>query len=112
MRGLLLRLLVIAVTIFVTPWLVPGVHVAGVVPALVAAVVLGLVNAIVRPVLVLLTFPLTLLTLGLFLLVLNAVCFWLASVLVPGFDVAGFVPAFLGALMVSLVSWLATRLIG
>ena len=72
---------------------------------------LGLVNALVRPVLVILTFPLTLLTLGLFLLVLNAFCLALTSWVVPGFDVRGFWPALLGSLLVTIVSWLLTAFV-
>ena len=90
---------------------VPGIRLAGLASALVAGLLLGLVNAIVRPVLVVLTFPITLLTLGLFLLVLNAFCLWLVSVFVSGLHVDGFWPAFWGALLVSVVSWLLTALI-
>lgn len=90
---------------------VPGIRLESLVSAVVAALALGLVNAVVRPVLVVLTFPITLLTLGLFLLVLNAFCLWLVSVLVSGFHVAGFWPAFWGALLVSVVSWILTALI-
>jgi putative membrane protein len=78
---------------------------------LIAALVLSLVHAVVRPVIVLLTLPITLLTLGLFLLVLNAFCLWLTSVVVDGFTVQGFWAAFLGALMVSLVSWILTAFV-
>jgi len=74
----------------------------------IAGLVLGIINAIVRPVLVFLTLPLTLLTLGVFLLVLNAFCLWLTTVFVPGFQVDGFWAAFLGALVVSCVSWVLT----
>ncbi|MGH7278352.1 MAG: phage holin family protein [Candidatus Rokuibacteriota bacterium] len=109
--GFLLRAVINAVTIYLAAYLVPGLAVAGVLPALVAGVVLGLINAVVRPVLVVLTFPLTLLTLGLFLFVLNAFCLWLTSVLVPGFYVGGFGAAFLGALVVSLVSWILTAFV-
>lgn len=90
---------------------VPGIRLESLVSALVAALALGLINAVVRPVLVVLTFPITLLTLGLFLLVLNAFCLWLVSVFVSGFHVAGFWPAFWGALLVSVVSWILTALI-
>ena len=69
------------------------------------------INAVVRPVLVVLTFPITLVTLGLFLFVLNAFCLWLTSRLVPGFEVHGFAAAFLGALVISAVSWLLTAFI-
>jgi len=90
---------------------VPGIRLDGLASAVVAGLLLVLVNAIVRPVLVVLTFPITLLTLGLFLLVLNAFCLWLVSVFVSGFHVAGFWPAFWGALLVSIVSWILTALI-
>jgi putative membrane protein len=103
--GILLRVLVNALAIYLVASLVPGIRVAGVWTALLAGLVLGLVNAVVRPVLVILTLPLTLLTLGLFLLVLNGLCLWLTSLLVGGFEVQGFWPAVLGALVVSLVSW-------
>jgi putative membrane protein len=106
------RIVVNAVALWIAAALVPGIRVGGLVPLVLAGLVLGLVNALVRPVLVVLTLPLTLLTLGLFLLVLNALCVWLTSALVPGFDVAGFWPAFWAALLVSVVSWAVTALAG
>jgi len=90
---------------------VPGIGLAGLGSALAAGVVLGIINAVVRPILVVLTFPITLLTLGLFLLVLNAFCLKLVSFFVSGFQVAGWWPAFWGALLVSVVSWILTALI-
>ena len=92
-------------TIYLAAYLVPGIRVSGIGPALVAGLVLGFINAVVRPILVVLTLPLTLLTLGLFLFVLNAFCLWLTSALVPGFTVDGFGAAFVGALVISIVSW-------
>jgi putative membrane protein len=103
--GFLLRLLLNGLAIVAAAWLVPGVHLNGLVPALIAGVMLGLVNALVRPVLVILTLPFTLITLGLFLLVVNTICLALTAAVVPGFDIAGFVAAFLGALIVTVVSW-------
>ena len=91
--------------------IVPGIAVDGIVPALAAAVLLGLINAFVRPVLLILTLPITLLTLGLFLFVLNGFCFWLVAWLVKGFHVAGFGSALLGSLVVSVVSWIVTALV-
>ena len=79
--------------------------------ALLAGVILGFVNAIVRPVLFFLTLPLTLLTLGLFIFVLNAICFALTAWLVPGFSVDGFFSALVGALLVSVVSWILNGLV-
>lgn len=109
--GFLLRILVNAAAIWVATRLVPGIEARGAGALLAAGLALGVVNAVVRPVLVALTFPLTVLTLGLFLLVLNALCFWLASALVPGFAVHGFGAAFLGALLVSVVSWVLTAFV-
>jgi len=109
--GFVVRVLVNAATIALAAWFVPGLHLDGAVPALLAGLVLGLVNALVRPVLVVLTLPLTVVTLGLFLLVLNGVCLALTAWLVPGFDVDGFVPAVLGALVVSVVSWILTAFV-
>jgi putative membrane protein len=106
--GFLARVLVNALAIYFAAAVVPGVAISGPLAALGAGLVFGLVNAVVRPVLLVLTLPLTLVTLGLFLVVLNAVCFWLTAALVKGFEVHGFGAAFLGALLVSVVSWLLT----
>jgi len=106
--GFLARILINALAIFFAAAVVPGVEISGPLAALGAGLVFGLVNAVVRPVLVIFTLPLTLLTLGLFLLVLNGFCFWLTSALVKGFEVHGFWPALFGALLVSVVSWLLT----
>src|SRR5204862_5007006 len=106
----LARLLLNGVAISVAAWLLPGVHISGPFPALIAGVILGFVNAIVRPVLFFLTLPLTLVTLGLFIFVLNAICFGLTAWLVPGFSVDGFWWALLGALLVSIVSWILNGL--
>ena len=107
----LARLVLNAVAIGAAAWLVPGVQLAGPVPAVIAGVLLGFVNALVKPILILLTLPFTLLTLGLFLFVVNAICFALTAALVPGFDLAGFSAAFFGALVVTLVSWVVHALI-
>ncbi len=109
--GFIVRVLVNAATIALAAAVVPGIRLEGATPALLAGVVLGLINALVRPVLVVLTFPLTLLTLGLFLLVLNGVCLAATAWMVPGFDVDGLLPAVLGALLVSVVSWALTAFV-
>jgi putative membrane protein len=106
--GFVVRVLINAATIALAAAVVPGIRLDGAWPALLAGLVLGLVNALVRPVLVVLTLPLTVVTLGLFLLVLNGICLALTAWLVPGFDLAGLVPAVLGACVISLVSWLLT----
>jgi putative membrane protein len=103
--GFLIRVLVNAVAIWIAGAIVPGIQIRGLATILGAALVLGLINAIVRPVLLVLTFPLTLVTLGLFLFVLNAFCLWVTAALVKGFAVEGFWAAVLGALVVSAVSW-------
>jgi putative membrane protein len=106
--GLLLRVLVNAAALWLAASIIPGIELRGVGTTLLAALVLGLVNAILRPVLLFLTLPITLVTLGLFIFVLNAFCLWLTSRLVPGFDVHGFGAAFVGALVISIVSWALT----
>jgi putative membrane protein len=103
--GFLFRVLVNALAIWLATEIVPGIGVRDTSTVVVAALVLGLLNAVVRPVLLVLTLPLTLVTLGLFLFVLNALCLWLTSAVVPGFHVRGFWAAFWGALIVSVLSW-------
>ena len=107
----LARLVLNGLAIIIAAWLLPGIHITSTLSALLAGVILGFVNAIVRPVLFFLTLPLTLLTLGLFIFVLNAICFALTAWLVPGFSVDGFLPAILGALLVSVVSWILNGLV-
>jgi putative membrane protein len=106
MVAFLVHWLVVALGLAVATYIVPGVTVASGSALAVGALVLGFVNAVVRPLLTILTLPLTLLTLGLFYLVVNAAAFGLAAAIVPGFSVASFWAALLGALVVSLVSWL------
>ncbi len=104
MIGLITRWLLTALALIITAKIIPGIHLRDTATLFIAALVLGLVNAIVRPLLILFTLPLTLLTLGLFILVINAVSFGIAAYFVPGFDVDGFMPAFLGALLMSVLS--------
>ncbi|MCH7746475.1 MAG: phage holin family protein [Acidobacteria bacterium] len=94
-----------AAALGVTAWILPGVRVDSFAALAVSALVLGFVNAIVRPVLVLLTLPFTVLTLGLFYVIVNGVAFGLAAFLVPGFSVASFFTAVLGAFVVGVISW-------
>lgn len=106
MRGFLLHWLTLAVALTVTTYVVPGVDIRSPAVLAVAALVLGFINAIVRPILVLLTLPITILTLGFFYLVVNGLSFALAAALVPGFEVGGLGAAIIGALVLSVVSWL------
>ena len=108
---LLAAWLINAVALLALPWLLPSIHVASFATALWAAVVLGLINAVIRPVLLLLTLPVTLLTLGLFIFVINGLMFWLAGSLIEGFVVGGFWPAVFGSLLYSVVSWALSNLL-
>jgi putative membrane protein len=103
--GFLVHWLIVGVALWVTTQVVGGVHVSSMQVLVLSALVLGLVNALVRPVLTILTLPLTIITLGLFYLVVNGLAFGLAAALVRGFSVDGFGSAVLGALVVSIVSW-------
>ncbi len=103
MGRFLLRWLLLAGALLLVASVYPGVRVGGFTSALVAAAVLGLLNTLLRPLLVLLTLPVTLLTLGLFLFVINALMFWLAAGVLPGFAVAGFGASLIGSLLYSLL---------
>ena len=103
--------LVNAMALFALPYVVPGVQVDGFVTALVAALVLGLVNTLIRPVLVLLTLPATILTLGLVIFVINGLLFWMVASFMAGFHVAGFWYAVLGAIVYAIISWAASTLV-
>lgn len=112
MSGFLLRFLISALGLWLATAVLPGIHIAGIGTLLIAGVLLGLVNAVVRPVLVILTLPLTIVTLGLFLLVINAAMLAFVAWVLPGMSIAGFWSALFGSLVVSLVSWLASWFIG
>jgi putative membrane protein len=104
--------LVVAVSLWVAANLVTGIHFSSTSNLLLAALVLGLVNALVRPVLFILTLPITVVTLGLFYLVVNGAAFALTAALVRGFTVTSFTSAVLGALVVSVVSWILGSITG
>ncbi len=112
MTGFLLRALLTAVGLWLATEWVAGVHIQGVGTLLLAGVLLGVVNAIVRPIAFILTLPVTILTLGLFLLVLNAAMVALVAAMLPGFTLGGFRGALLTALIVWLTGWVGTALIG
>ncbi|MEJ2531347.1 MAG: phage holin family protein [Halioglobus sp.] len=112
MLGIIVRTLITALGIWLASYLVPGVSATSTGALIWAAIALGLINAFVRPVLVLLTLPFTVLTLGLFLLILNAGMLNLAGWFVDGFEVVGFWSAVFGAIIVSVVSGLCSRFIG
>jgi putative membrane protein len=110
--GLITRLVVVALSLWLASELVPGIEVRGGWTLIGAAILLGLVNAVVRPVLVVLTLPVTIFSLGLFLLVINAAMLGLVAAMFDGFTIESFWSAVLGSLIVSIMGWLASWLIG
>jgi putative membrane protein len=112
MRGFLIRAVVVALGLWLASQIVPGVEIRSTGTLIAAALLLGVVNAFVRPILVILTFPITLLTLGLFLLVINGLMIELVSHFLKGFVVDGLWPAILTAVVVSITSWLMSSFIG
>lgn len=105
MLKLALVWLINALALLAVAYVMPGIEIASFWTAMIAAVVLGLVNAFIRPILILLTLPATILTLGLFIFVLNGLLFWFVGSHLQGFTVAGFWPGFFGAIVYSIVSW-------
>src|SRR5687768_1799354 len=112
MTGFVLRVAIVALGLWLATLILPGLHFDSAGYLLGAALLLGVVNAIVRPIAVVLTFPLTLLTLGLFLLIVNAAMLGLVALLLPGFEIDGFWPAILGGIIVGLTGWVGSWLIG
>jgi putative membrane protein len=110
MRLLLLWILN-ALALLAVTWLLPSIQLSGFGSALIAALGLGFINTLVRPVLALLTLPITVLTLGIFYLVLNGLLFWFAAALLPGFHVEGFVSALIGAVLYGVIAWALSALI-
>lgn len=104
MIALLLKWLGLALGIMFVGWVIPGITISNFVTALIAAVVIALINVFIKPVLIFLTLPINILTLGLFILVINALLFMFVAYLVPGVQVNGFWSAFLGALLLSIIS--------
>ncbi len=111
MSYIIFRWVINALALLVVAYLIPGFAIATVYNALIAALILGLVNALVRPLFFILTLPVTIITLGLFTFVINALMLWLASTIVEGFVISGFVPALLAALVLWVISLLTNWLI-
>ncbi len=109
--NILARIIVTAFALLLVAHFLPGITVTGIFPALIAAVILGLMNALVRPILVILTLPITIITLGLFIFVINGFLFWFVASFIDGFAVSGFWIALLGSVLVSIVSSLVNKLI-
>ena len=110
-RNLLVVWLINALALLALPYVVPSVQVDSIFTALIAALLLGFVNTLIRPLLVLLTLPVTVVTLGLFIFVINGFLFWFVASFVRGFSVAGFGSAVLGAIVYALISWAASTLV-
>jgi putative membrane protein len=111
-QGFLVRAVVVGIGLWLASQIVPGIEFRSTETLIAAALLLGIVNAIVRPILIVLTFPITLLTLGLFLLIINGLMIELVASFLKGFVVTGFWPAFFAALVVSLTSWVMSGWIG
>ena len=111
MMYILTRILLNACALLIAAYLIPGIEVEGAYIAVIAAVILGLMNLTLKPLLLLLTLPITILTLGLFAFVINALMFLFVASFVEGFSVEGFIPAFLGSLVVSIVSAVGSKLL-
>jgi putative membrane protein len=111
MNGILIRWLTLTGAIILTSYLLDGIHVSGFVTAVFAAAMLGILNALFRPILILLTLPINILTLGFFTFVINALMLKTASAVIPGFDVDGFWSAIFGSLIISAISWLLNSFI-
>ncbi len=112
MRGFVVRMLITALGLWIASLIVRSMHFANFWTLLGAAVLLGVMNAVVRPLVLLLTLPITILTLGLFLLVVNAAMLGLVAAILPGFSLGGFFPAVFASIIVGVTSWLASWFIG
>ena len=111
MKGILVRWLVLTAAIMVASYLLHGIRVSGFFSAFFAAAMLGILNAFFRPIVIILTLPINILTLGFFTFLVNALMLKMASGVIPGFDVYGFWSAVFGSLVISLVSWLLNSFI-
>ncbi|OGH68833.1 MAG: hypothetical protein A3I29_01530 [Candidatus Magasanikbacteria bacterium RIFCSPLOWO2_02_FULL_44_11] len=108
---LLARWFLTALALLSIPYLIAGITIRDFYTALIAALILGLVNALIKPIIMILTLPFNVITLGLFTLVINALMFWFASSIVKGFTVAGFWPAFWGSILMWVINWFINGLL-
>ena len=111
MNGIIIRWLTLTVAIVLTSYLLDGIHVSGFLSALLAAAMLGILNAFFRPIALLLTLPINVLSLGLFTFIINALMLKMASGVITGFEVIGFWSAVIGSLLISIISWLMNSFI-
>ena len=108
--SILFAWIIITVAILLAAYLIPGIKVDSLGAAIIGAAILGLLNALIKPILIILTFPITLLTLGLFIFVINALLFWLAGSIIRGFSVRSFGSALLGSFVVTIITFIAQRI--
>jgi len=108
---IIIRILITALGLLLAAYLIPGIVVSGLYIAIITAIILGVLNLIARPILVVLTLPITVLTLGLFIFVINAAIFWFTAPFIDGFGVDGFISALFGSLLVSVVSTVGNKLV-
>lgn len=109
--GILIRWIILTVSIIIASYLLEGIHISGFFSAFFAAAALGILNALFRPILLILTLPINILTLGLFTFIINALMLKMASGIIPGFEVHGFWTAVIGSLIISVISWLLNSFI-
>lgn len=105
-----ISLLINSAALLIADWFISDIYFSGAVSAIIAAVVLGIINTLIRPILVMVTLPLTIISLGLFIFVINAIAFALVAYLVPGFHVYSFSGAFWGAIITSLIGWALSQI--
>ena len=103
---------ILTLAILAVPYIVPGIHVSGLLTAIVVAAVLGFINTVVKPIVTLLTLPINIVTLGPFSIVLNGLFFWFVAVIVSGFSVSNFLAAILGAAVISVLNWIMNKALG
>ncbi len=108
MRGFVIRWLVSAIALAITAWIIKGIEIHGIFSLLIATLVLGILNAIIRPILIVLTLPINILSLGIFTFVINAIMLKITASVVKGFEIHGFWAAFVGAIFMSIISTLLT----
>ena len=109
--GILIRWIILTVSIIIASYLLEGIHISSFFSAFLAAAALGILNALFRPILLILTLPINILTLGLFTFIINALMLKMASGIIPGFEVHGFWTAVIGSLIISVISWLLNSFI-
>lgn len=110
-KRFLLKLIVNSLSLYITAQLVSGIHVSGIATLIITALIIGLVNSFIKPIVMFLTLPFNIMTLGLFTFVVNAVLFILVSAIVPGFNISGFWPGFAGSLIMSIISAILNKII-